>query len=136
MRLNTLSVTKRIFAWSLCAVLTMGLACDSCGTEESGHGDEALEFSVALWNRDATTNVHLFTPGEDFPCCQVAPRLIRDVDLSGVSTNEDLTFSVGRNGVILKAVTCTVRNAAAGKGVDWQPTADGASTGSLTCVNW
>ncbi|HJU87347.1 MAG TPA: hypothetical protein VJ788_08275, partial [Gemmatimonadota bacterium] len=93
----------------------------SCGDETDNPLAVGEEFraSVTLVAHDGISGgiaqgecIHLFAPGEDFPCCQVcrpvdAGRVFRQTFLN-VKRGESYTFRAGRNGVELGVKTCTV----------------------------
>jgi hypothetical protein len=90
-------------------VLAAGSACSSDPKESTGDG--TLFFTVSLLNGDALIGkpIHMF---------------------------DKLTFSVGRNGAVLKSVQCS-SDSDANKVVKWNPSSNGSDSGNLTCqTNW
>jgi len=119
---------------SLATVAAILLASAACGDPPTEHTPgEEFSVKVGLINGDANIGlpIHLFGPGEDFPCCQVAQLGNRDF-FGTAKVGDKMTFRAGRSGSILKTVECTVNNNA-GKVVRWTPTSNGSNTGTLTC---
>jgi hypothetical protein len=112
-------------------MLSFASGCDNAGSN-TGTGEE-FSIQVGLINGDALIGnpIHLFAPGETFPCCRVNQLETRNVTLT-VKSGQKVTFQAGRSGTVLKSVQCTV-NGAAGKIVRWTPTSAGSDNGSLTC---
>lgn len=109
------------------AVLLVSAACGD------GPSDAGNSIQVGLINGDSNLGqpIHLFGPGDDFPCCRVDPLSTLDVFLT-VKSGDQVTFRAGRSGTILATVQCTVNNFA-GKIVRWNPASVGSNTGTLTC---
>jgi len=116
--------------------LVFGAACGETSTG-TAQGDD-LSFEVSLLNGDALSGkpIHMFAPGETFPCCQVPQLEWRDIQVTKHKANTQITFSVGRNGNVLKSVSCTVKDPD-NKIVKWVPSASGSDSGQLVCqVGW
>lgn len=115
------------------AMLVLTAACGDSGLIQEPDGDGKIQITIGLINGDALAGnpIHLFGPGEDFPCCQVPQLGNRDV-YANVKEGDKLTFRAGRSGNILKSVTCTVQ-ATNNKIVRWTPSANGSNTGTLSC---
>jgi hypothetical protein len=93
----------------------------SCGDETDNPLAVGEEFraSVTLVAHDGISGgiatgecIHLFAPGEDFPCCQVCRppdvgRVFRQTFMN-VKRGDSYIFRAGRNGVELGVKTCTV----------------------------
>ena len=110
--------------WTLLFLPAMVLVLEggSCGDETDNPlavGDE-FRADVKLYAAGGASTggiaqgecIHLFAPGEDFPCCQVC----RPVDVGtvfrqtflNVKRGDSYTFRAGRNGLELAVKTCTV----------------------------
>ena len=85
--------------------------------------------SLLLAHQQFTECLHLFSPGEDFPCCQVCPGGFagRTVAMT-LKNGSSYTFRAGRNGEILAEKSCTVRG---GRNDEYQVT---MLSGGLDCT--
>lgn len=130
MSLVSSSHLRRLRGLALAVLLTSVAGCSSDPTEHSG---DEFSLEVGLINGDVLLGqpIHLFGPGETFPCCRVDPLSTREI-FKTVKVGDKLTFQAGRSGSILKSVQCTVNNTA-GKIVKWTPSSTGSDNGTLSC---
>ena len=94
-------------------LLTPVLSAGEC-SEDKSNPLEADEFTavVDLLN-ERSDPIHIFAPGEDFPCCRVDPQSIRNVTMT-LKPGSSYTFRAGRLGAELARVSCTVPRTATG----------------------
>lgn len=103
--------------------------CDDDGGPTDNDGD--ADVTVVLRN-DAAIPVHLFGPGEDFPCCRLESGANRQITLV-LRENEQANFSAGRNGDVIDTITCTTRFAPS---TDDEVTVSYDDQVGLSCDEW
>lgn len=70
--------------------------------------EEEFTTNISLTSGDVDC-VHLFAPGENFPCCQVCPSgTFSRTTVMTLKQGNSYTFRVGRNGQILATTSCRV----------------------------
>jgi hypothetical protein len=118
-------------------VAVFGLTGGRCGsgTEEivANPGDTSIE--ILKRNFD-TENIHIFSRGEDFPCCQVAPGETNDDTVILASEGERIEFSAGRLNNRFATVTCTVSERLANEPPQADATVEFRLDQSLRCIGW
>lgn len=88
---------------------------------------------MTLNNLDSTP-VHMFSPGETFPCCQLNAGGARSVTVRyEVGASTGIQFSAGRNGVIGATTTCRPLN---GGAFPSTASVNYTSSGALGCIGW
>jgi hypothetical protein len=126
--------------WKLLLLPLIALLSSACETslveDIFATDDEDRPIDIFLRNLD-TQNVHLFSRGEGFPCCQVAPNGTRSVRVLA-RPGEVIEFQAGRNGQIIDTQSCTVHDlmypgsghgVGSGGDVEWLITEDLRCTG-------
>lgn len=90
------------------------LQASGCGENTENPLAEGEEFLATIELRETALEagecIHLFAPGEDFPCCQVCRTGgagSRGVSME-VTRGSSLVFRAGRNGEILDEQSCRV----------------------------
>ena len=94
---------------ALALPLLIGAKCgDGVQAPTNGVTDDVYTTVVDLVNQEGQA-VHLFAPGEDFPCCRVTEGLptasIRNISMQ-LQRGKSYTFRAGRNGTIVDTVSC------------------------------
>lgn len=100
----------RASRWPRRAAMIVGLFtvlvggdCDSSGPPTTR---DRADIAITLRNSDALP-VHLFAPGETFPCCQIAPGGTRPLTLN-LGNGDDVTFAAGRNEQLIASGRCVL----------------------------
>ena len=102
--------------WTLLLLPVMVLVLEAGSCDDSPNPlAEGEEFHASIELRETGLEdgecIHLFAPGEDFPCCQVCRTGTvggaRNVSMD-VTRGSSLVFRAGRNGEILDEQSCRV----------------------------
>jgi hypothetical protein len=73
--------------------------------------EEEEEFTTNItlsMSSEETVCIHLFAPGETFPCCQICPPGFTRQTVVTLKRGSSVTFRAGRNGQILDSQSCRV----------------------------
>lgn len=83
---------------------------DTSNPLDPGDLEFTTNVNLLLAHQQFSECLHLFAPGEDFPCCQVCPGGFagRTVAMT-LKNGSSYTFRAGRNGELLAEKSCTVR---------------------------
>ena len=79
---------------------------DGAGEDILDPGPDRFSVVVSMENR-GDQPVHIFAPGEDFPCCRVEAGGVRNKTMT-VERSTNVVFRAGRSQQIVATETCTV----------------------------
>lgn len=131
--------------WILLLMPASLLVLKGCGTKDIAGGDpdaKDIQLTVRLENLDTPLlgqDIHILGPNMDFPQGKVTPGQTNVTTVITMRRDEEAIFQAGRNGTILKSITCKCTSACPSKGTTQVGTPKVTWSGSsavLACVGW